>query len=97
MVTQENNIIFISGKWAMENRISVVRLLNSFIEKSEDKTIMIDFSRTEFIDSSSISELIMLQRQLRKDNRTLRICNPSDALRKIMKIVQLNRIIPIDE
>ena len=57
--------------------------------------VIIDFSKINFIDSTGIGELVGYLGRFRDRNRKLILINPSDRIRKLLAIAQLDRLFTI--
>ena len=57
--------------------------------------VLVDFSRINYIDSTGIGELVGYLGRFRDRNRKLILINPSDRIRKLLAIAQLDRLFTI--
>ena len=57
--------------------------------------VIIDFSKINYIDSTGIGELVGYLGRFRDRNRKLILINPSDRIRKLLAIAQLDRLFTI--
>lgn len=56
--------------------------------------VIIDFSRINFIDSTGIGELVGYLGRFRSFNRELVLVNPSDRIRKLLRVARLDTLFP---
>jgi anti-sigma B factor antagonist len=56
--------------------------------------VIIDFSRINFIDSTGIGELVGYLGRFRSFNRDLVLVNPSDRIRKLLRVAKLDMLFP---
>lgn len=54
-------------------------------------------SKTTFMDSTGISVLVILQKRSREKGATMRLHQPSEQVRRILDLVQLNNFFEIVE
>ena len=57
--------------------------------------VVVDFSKINYIDSTGIGELVGYLGRFRDRNRKLILINPSDRIRKLLAIAQLDKLFPI--
>jgi anti-anti-sigma factor len=60
------------------------------------RTVSIDLSATESITSSSIGKLLAFRKRLAEEGRTLRITGCSEPLYRTFRMIQFDRLIPIE-
>ena len=56
--------------------------------------VLIDFSKINFIDSTGIGELVGYLGRFRSHNRDLVLVNPSDRIRKLLRVAHLDDLFP---
>lgn len=59
------------------------------------KSIIIDLSEVDFMDSSGLSALVSGMKTLRKTGGRLCICNANAQIRTAMRLTMLDRVFPI--
>jgi anti-sigma B factor antagonist len=59
--------------------------------------VIIDFSGINFIDSTGIGELVGYLGRFRGFNRALVLVNPSDRIRKLLRVAKLDSLFPTYE
>jgi anti-anti-sigma factor len=60
--------------------------------------LVLDLSRTSYLDSSGVSLVFELAERLRRRQQQLRLVVPESApLRRVLKIVNASRVVPITE
>lgn len=81
---------------AIDN-MTVDQLKSAFDEvyQSVPATVRLDLSGVSTINSSGIGKILMLYKNLKKENGTLEIVGISDNLLEIFQLIKLDRIIPI--
>lgn len=68
----------------------------SFAEK-DFSLVVVDLSEVSFMDTSGLNFLIRLKNQAQSENKDLELHTPSDQVRKVLKIVQLEKYFTIVE
>jgi anti-sigma B factor antagonist len=63
--------------------------------EEEQGNVLVDFSRINYIDSTGIGELVGFLGRFRDRDRKLILVNPSDRIRKLLAIAQLDRLFSI--
>jgi anti-sigma B factor antagonist len=63
--------------------------------EEDEGNVLVDFSRINYIDSTGIGELVGYLGRFRDRNRKLILINPSDRIRKLLAIAQLDRLFTI--
>ena len=63
--------------------------------EEDEGNVLVDFSRINYIDSTGIGELVGYLGRFRDRNRKLILINPSDRIRKLLAISQLDRLFTI--
>jgi|SRR6476646_7968260 len=56
--------------------------------------VLIDFSKINFIDSTGIGELVGYLGRFRSRNRDMVLVNPSDRIRKLLRVAHLDDLFP---
>lgn len=64
---------------------------------NEDKGLTVDMSAVEMIDSAGLGVLISTQNSLNKTNRKLNLRGVADNIRKMMKLMRLDRHFTIED
>lgn len=59
--------------------------------------VIIDFSRINYIDSTGIGELVGYLGRFKSFNRDLMLVNPSDRIRKLLRVAKLDALFPTYE
>lgn len=59
--------------------------------------LILDLSDVEACDSSGLSAILVANRILSSNNGSMRIASPSDKVYSLIKITQLDRVLPVSE
>ncbi len=62
---------------------------------NEDSNVIIDFTKIDYIDSTGIGELVGYLGRFRTQNRKLILVNPSERIRKLLKLARLDAMFKI--
>ena len=68
--------------------------LKRILEKGEGH-VLLDLSKINYIDSTGIGELVAYLGRYAENNRRLVLVNPSDRIRKLLAIAQLEELFTI--
>ena len=74
---------------ALEN--SIMPLVN----RKQGVKLVLDFSKVEFLSSSSLGLLIRVSKKIYESNGQLRLCAIADSIMQIFKITRLDKIFQI--
>lgn len=55
-------------------------------------TVVIDFSKVRFIDSSGIGALLSIQKRLKPESEPVKILNAKPAVIKVIELLRLHRV-----
>lgn len=72
----------------------LVQKLESVLE-SEDGHVLLDLSKINYIDSTGIGELVGYLSRFAERERKLILVSPSDRIRKLLKVAQIDTLFPI--
>ena len=97
-VKQENNItIFKLNETRLDTNISGL-LKGEFtmlLKVDGAKKFILDLSAVETCDSSGLSAILVANRILSSTNGQMRIASPSEKVYSLIKITQLDRVLPV--
>lgn len=65
------------------------------IFQKQEKNILFDFSQVAYINSFGIGILVDTQKNIVKNNGTIKICGLSESIKKIFQITYLTRVFEI--
>ena len=72
------------------------RALERALEE-EDGNVLVDFSGINYIDSTGIGELVGYLGRFKDEGRKLILVSPSDRIRRLLAISQLDRLFTIHD
>lgn len=90
----ETNTISMPEKWTVQNANDDKNILNNFIAEGNNKLIL-DFSQTQFIDSTGLGTLVAILKSCRQQQGDLVLCNLSPKVQAIIELTQLHKIFKI--
>lgn len=65
------------------------------VRAERDPIIVLDLSKTEAIDSTALGAVVQMLKQLRSEQRELRLASPTDAVRRVLAITRLDRVFDV--
>ena len=71
--------------------------LFELVENDQRKDVLLNFSGVEFLSSAALNKLILLERAVKKQGGTLRLCCLRRAIKEVFEISRLNRMFDIYE
>jgi anti-anti-sigma factor len=89
-------MISVRGELDLSTAPDLERPLEEALE-SEDRTVLIDLSECEFIDSTGIALIVRAWQRLDdgESGRSLVICSYNDQVRRVLEITGLGTSIPV--
>lgn len=63
--------------------------------ESDEGHVLMDFSKINYIDSTGIGELVGYLGRFQTRGRKLILVNPSERIRKLLQVAQLDTLFPI--
>jgi anti-sigma B factor antagonist len=89
-------IVEVEGQLIVGNRQELKqRVLDEY--ESGARKVLVDFTRTGYIDSSGLGVLVSLAKRLREDGGELRLANLNDDLRTLFELTKLDTLFPISD
>lgn len=75
----------------------IKNLIDSYILKYQPREIQLDLKNVEFMDSSGIGLLMGRYNLAKMFDSKVTVCNPSDRIKKVMKLTDICKYIDIME
>ena len=94
--TDHTTTITMPKQWVVNNANEDKNTLLAFITEGNNRLIL-DFSHTEFIDSTGLGTLVALLKSCRQHNGGLALCNLSPKVQALIELTQLHKIFIISE
>ncbi|MCX8087763.1 MAG: STAS domain-containing protein [Meiothermus ruber] len=91
-----------AARFAIEGRLDVQQapVLRQSLGEARDrgaKDLRLDMSGVDFMDSAGLAALVSGLKQVKNNGGSLVIENPSPAVRKVLELTLLDKVIPIEE
>ena len=89
-------VVQVDGQLIVGNRHELKDLIQAALEKGE-RRLLIDFSRTGYIDSSGLGALVSISKRVREAGGELRLSGLNDDLRSLFELTKLDTLFAITE
>ncbi|MGH7536007.1 MAG: STAS domain-containing protein [Gemmatimonadales bacterium] len=89
-------VVQAEGQLIVGNRQELKELVQSVLERG-DRRLVIDFSRTGYIDSSGLGALVSLSKRIREMGGELRLSGLNEDLRSLFELTKLDTLFAIAE
>ena len=89
-------VVQVDGQLIVGNRHELKDLIQSALDKGE-RRLLIDFSRTGYIDSSGLGALVSISKRVRESGGELRLSGLNDDLRSLFELTKLDTLFAITE
>lgn len=95
-MTEATSMAVIEGptQFIVDNRAEVRQLVRTQIEQGRP-TVVIDLSRTEYVDSAGLGTLVLLNKEARAAGGCLVLAGLSDHVRDLLRLVRLDEVFTI--
>ena len=84
------------GQLIVGNRQELKELVQAALDRNE-RRILIDFSRTGYIDSSGLGALVSISKRVRETGGHLRLSGLNEDLRSLFELTKLDTLFAIAE
>jgi anti-sigma B factor antagonist len=71
--------------------------LFGLVEEDNRKSLLLNFSRVEFLSSAALNKLIMLDRKVKAHKGRLKLCDLRPEIQEVFMITKLNQLFDIRE
>ena len=89
-------VLQVEGQMIVGNRQELKDLVQAALDKGE-RRILIDFSRTGYIDSSGLGALVSISKRVREAGGELRLSGLNEDLRSLFELTKLDTLFAIAE
>ena len=89
-------VVQVEGQLIVGNRQELKALVQAAIDAGE-RRILIDFSRTGYIDSSGLGALVSISKKIREAGGELRLSGLNEDLRSLFELTKLDTLFAIAE
>lgn len=81
------------GRMDIESSTTMRQAILDMVEQNI-RTVVIDLSQVEFMDSSGLSALVSGMKALRRIDGKLNLCNANAQIRTALRLTMLDRVLP---
>jgi anti-sigma B factor antagonist len=89
-------VVQVDGQLIVGNRHELKDLVQSALDRG-DRRLLIDFSRTGYIDSSGLGALVSVSKKVRESNGDLRLAGLNEDLRSLFELTKLDTLFTITD
>jgi len=89
-------VLQVEGQLIVGNRQELKDLVQTALDQGE-RRLLIDFSRTGYIDSSGLGALVSISRKIREAGGELRLSGLNEDLRSLFELTKLDTLFAIAE
>ena len=89
-------VVQVEGQLVVGNRQELKELLQAALDAGE-RRILVDFSRTGYIDSSGLGALVSISKKIREAGGDLRLSGLNEDLRSLFELTKLDTLFAIAE
>jgi len=89
-------VVQVEGQLIVGNRQELKELVQRALDAGE-RRILIDFSRTGYIDSSGLGALVSISKKVREAGGELRLSGLNEDLRSLFELTKLDTLFAIAE
>jgi anti-sigma B factor antagonist len=89
-------VVQVDGQLIVGNRHELKDLVQAALDRG-DRRLLIDFSRTGYIDSSGLGALVSISKRIRESGGDLRLAGLNEDLRSLFELTKLDTLFTITE
>jgi anti-sigma B factor antagonist len=89
-------VVQVDGQLIVGNRQELKDLVQAALDQGE-RRLLIDFSRTGYIDSSGLGALVSISKKIREAGGELRLSGLNEDLRSLFELTKLDTLFAIAE
>jgi anti-sigma B factor antagonist len=89
-------VVQVDGQLIVGNRHELKDMIQAALDRGERK-LLVDFSRTGYIDSSGLGALVSISKRIREATGELRLAGLNDDLRSLFELTKLDTLFTITE
>ena len=87
-------LVEVDGQLVVTNRQEFKQAILDAVEQGA-RTVVIDFARTGYIDSSGLGALVSLSKRVRDAGGDIRLASLHDELRTLFELTRLDQLFPL--
>ncbi len=92
--TDDLLVVDVDGQLVVGNRAEFKQAILDHVEQGV-RTVVVDFSRSPYIDSSGLGALVSLGKRLREAGGDLRLTGLNEDLRTLFELTRLDALFPL--
>ena len=89
-------VVQVEGQLIVGNRQELKDMVQAALDRG-DRRLLIDFSRTGYIDSSGLGALVSISKKIREAGGELRLSGLNEDLRSLFELTKLDTLFAIAE
>ena len=89
-------VVQVEGQLIVGNRQELKDMVQGALDRG-DRRLLIDFSRTGYIDSSGLGALVSISKKIREAGGELRLSGLNEDLRSLFELTKLDTLFAIAE
>jgi anti-sigma B factor antagonist len=89
-------VVQVDGQLIVGNRHELKDLVQAALDSGQ-RRLLIDFSRTGYIDSSGLGALVSISKRIRESGGELRLAGLNEDLRSLFELTKLDTLFTITE
>ena len=90
------SVVQVEGQLVVGNRQELKDLVQAALDRGELR-LLVDFSRTGYIDSSGLGALVSISKKIREAGGELRLSGLNEDLRSLFELTKLDTLFAIAE
>ena len=87
-------VVRVDGQLIIGNRHELKDLVQAALERG-DRRLLVDFSKTGYIDSSGLGALVSISKRIRETGGELRLSGLNEDLRSLFELTKLDTLFSI--
>jgi anti-sigma B factor antagonist len=89
-------VVEVDGQLIVGNRHELKDMIQAALDRGERK-LLVDFSRTGYIDSSGLGALVSISKRIREATGELRLAGLNEDIRSLFELTKLDTLFTITE
>jgi len=94
-IREDAGIIVMKGRFDFQVHKEFKEAYSRLFENAAVRKIEIEMSRLEYLDSSALGMLMLLNERAKAVNKTISLANPSGVVDQVLEVANFNRLFNI--
>lgn len=94
--SNETSTIAVNGKFTFEHHREFRKAYNDCLKRKGLKKVVVDFLRTEYVDSSALGMLLMLRDIAKSTNVEVSLINARGSVYQVLEIANFGKLFSIN-